>query len=227
MNFLTGKASTPLYYILVLFQLTLLTPWLVRIIKGKRRGRQLLWLVTPLYLLYLYIWNLTTGSAPLYYETWFPAWFGFYYLGLRVRCGLKFQCNIGMLFSTLVLCCGEALLLKRMGAGLSFYTSQIRFGSFLYAAAFIGLLLKFSERPTANKEKILLCLGNCSYGIYYSHMIILIIINHLWKRITYNNWWVYWGITFMVTTALSFGIVCIMQHLLKHHRKLLRMIGFV
>lgn len=38
--------------------------------------------LTPLYLVYLYTWNCIVGTSPRLYETLFPAWFGFYYLGI-------------------------------------------------------------------------------------------------------------------------------------------------
>ena len=75
----TGKAATPFYYIVVLVQLTLLTPWLVRM-----KNRRWLYMVTPIYLVILYIYNLATGLMPRLYETVFPAWFSFYVLGLTV-----------------------------------------------------------------------------------------------------------------------------------------------
>lgn len=78
----TGKTATPFYYIVVLVQLTLHTPWLARL-----RDRRWLYAATPVYLVLLYISNFSTGEMPRLYETVFPAWFGFYLLGMDCRIG--------------------------------------------------------------------------------------------------------------------------------------------
>lgn len=50
---LLGLSSAPLYYILVLLQLTILTPFLIKAIQVNH-GVRLLFLVTPIYI-YIYI----------------------------------------------------------------------------------------------------------------------------------------------------------------------------
>ena len=65
-DFLTGRAAAPLYYILVLFQLTLLTPFIL-----KKAGKKWLYLITPVYLCLdsdcwrtaKVIWNSFSGMA--------------------------------------------------------------------------------------------------------------------------------------------------------------------
>ena len=55
----------------------------------KKRGllEKLLWVITPVYLVYIYIFNFEFGKSLMFYEILFPAWFGFYYLGIQVNCG--------------------------------------------------------------------------------------------------------------------------------------------
>lgn len=103
-----GKSATPFYYIVVLMQLTMITPWLVKIVKQNGIINRILWLVTPLYLVYLYTWNCIVGTSPRLYETLFPAWFGFYYLGIQVHCGWKLRGNGYAVAATLLLSCIEA-----------------------------------------------------------------------------------------------------------------------
>lgn len=57
-QFITGKSSGPLYYLLVLAQLTLLTPLIIHIIKKNNFWTRILWFLTPLYLAYLYLLDL-------------------------------------------------------------------------------------------------------------------------------------------------------------------------
>ena len=164
-RFIVGKSATPFYYIVVLIPHTIITPWLVHVVKESKTIKNLLWLITPCYLLYVYAWNFTTGSSPRLYETLFPAWFGFYYLGITVRCGLKLKCSGWEVLIAWAVSCVEALALRKLGMSMGFYTSQITVGSFLYSLAVIDWMLKQSDTQGGN-TKLLGRIGDCSYGIF-------------------------------------------------------------
>lgn len=222
-RFIVGKSATPFYYIVVLVQLTLITPWLVKIVKQNGIISRILWLVTPLYLMYLYAWNYIVGVSPRLYETLFPAWFGFYYLGIHVRCGWKLKCNGYAAVGALALSLVETIGLRAVGFDIGFYTSQITVGSFLYSVTIIGWLLKKSENDRRDC-RLLSNIGDCSYGIFYIHMAVLMIVGGF---IECGNWYVYWILQFVLTASISYIIVHIGQMILKNHKKLLRYIGFV
>lgn len=225
-RFIVGKSATPFYYIVVLFQLTLVTPFLVKTVKEKGIISKLLWLVTPIYLVYVYVWNFMTGSSPRLYETLFPAWFGFYYLGIWVKCGLKAKGGKWILAVMFLLSCFEALFLRHCGMSQGFYTSQITAGSFLYTGVFIGVLLQ-EESRWGRKENILSGIGDCSYGIFYIHMIILMLVGKFLSKLPWmaGNWVFYWGIRFILTSIISFVVVGICQKCMG--KKMLKWIGFV
>lgn len=127
-TFITGKSVAPLYYILVLLQLTLLTPYLIRSRKNW------MYLITPIYLVCLYIFNITTGNMPLFYETLFLAWFIFYILGMDVREGKfkRYKVKGWMIGLALIASFGESYLLIKIGCSVGFACSQIKFSSFAY-----------------------------------------------------------------------------------------------
>ena len=222
-RFIVGKSATPFYYIVVLAQLTVITPWLVKIIKQNGIISRILWVVTPAYLMYLYAWNYIVGASPRLYETLFPAWFGFYYLGIQVRCGWKLKGNRYVVIAALLLSCVEAIGLRAAGLDIGFYISQITVGSFLYSVAMIGWLLKKSK-INHRSCRLLSKIGDCSYGIFYLHMAALMIVGRIIKC---ENWYAYWVLRFILTAAVSYIIVHIGQVVLKNHKKLLRYIGFV
>lgn len=179
--------------------------------------------MTPVYLVYLYTWNYVVDTSPRLYETLFPAWFGFYYLGIQVRCGRKLKCNGYLAVVALVVSCIEAVGLRAAGLDIGFYTSQITVGSFLYSITMISWFLKKSE----NSRRDCCCLskiGDCSYGIFYIHMAVLMVIGRFVKC---ENWYVYWILRFVLMAFISYIIVHIGQTVLKEHKKLLRYIGFV
>lgn len=125
-----------------------------------------------------------------------------------------------------LLSCFEALFLRHYGMSQGFYTSQITAGSFLYTGAFIGVLLQEESRGD-RKESILSRIGDCSYGIFYIHMIILMLVGKFVGRVSWmdSNWILYWGMRFMLTSVISFAVIEIGQKCMG--KKMLKWIGFV
>lgn len=184
---LLGLSSGHLYYILVLIQLTIITPFLIKIIQGGHKGSKVLFLVTPLYLLILYVYNAIFKEQFLFYQTFFPAWFIFYYCGLWVKIkGYKplfkihairksiLTCLVALLVSII-----EAYVLSEFNLSVGFASSQIKISSFLYTFALINLLMVIKPHFQAEKVTFLSTIGDYSYSIYYVHMIWVIIGNKL------------------------------------------------
>lgn len=81
-----GGAAPQLYFLSVLLQLTLLTPFLIKLIQQDNRVVDFVcWAVTPVYVAIMYLYDYITGSRFPLYCALFPAWFGFYYAGMVVR----------------------------------------------------------------------------------------------------------------------------------------------
>lgn len=148
---------------------------------------------------------------------------GFYYLGIQVRCGWKLKCDGYAVAGILVLSCAEAVGLRAAGLDIGFYTSQITVGSFLYSVTMISWFLKKSKNGHGNYN-LLTKIGDCSYGIFYIHMAVLMIASRFIKC---EGWYAYWILRFVLTASISYIIVHIGQMVLKNHKKLLRYIGFV
>ena len=156
-----GKAATPFYYIIVMIQLTIITPWLIR------HRKKWMYLVTPAYLVIIYTYNIVTGTVPLLYETLFPSWLFFYLLGMDCRSRnnekLIEKINGYWINIALFISIAEAFILKMFGCADGFVTSQIKFGSFMYVAALALWLLKKNNESRSN---ILSITGDYSYGIF-------------------------------------------------------------
>jgi hypothetical protein len=110
---LTGGAAVPFYYIIVLLQLTLLTPLLVY----KRNW--MLYLITPIYLIFIYSYRFISNNNFQYFGTLFPNWLIFYIFGMDCKAG-KFDklinmINIFWVLGCLLLSIGEAYLLLYLG----------------------------------------------------------------------------------------------------------------
>lgn len=64
-----------------------------------------------------------------------------------------------------------------LGCAIGFATSQIRFGSFLYAGTIALVLMKGKDKNVEDGKlkRRIVSIGDCSYGIFYVHMLVLMI----------------------------------------------------
>ena len=217
-TFVTGNSAAPLYYILVLLQLTLLTPYLIRSRKNW------MYLITPIYLVCLYIFNITTGNMPLFYETLFPAWFIFYILGMDVREGKfkRYEVKGWMIGLALIASFGEAYLLIKIGCSVGFACSQIKFSSFAYTTL---IALWLSQHIKEMNPNLLSNIGDCSFGIYFSHMLVMWVVSKGLSIIGIDTWIWKWSLTFLFTAILSYAFVWCVRRVFDG-KKILRYIGF-
>ncbi len=189
---LLGLSSGPLYFIVVLLQLTVLTPVLIRSIQADR-GTKFLFLVTPIYFLILYSYCVIYKTQMPFYRTLFFGWFIFYYFGLWIKIkGYEpifrrnqlsnsiSYCLIGLVFSII-----EAYGLLSMGFPVGFACSQIKISSFFYAFTVINLLMVIKPHIDNYSKEItwLRFIGDNSFGIYYVHMFWIMISNKIFSSI--------------------------------------------
>lgn len=181
-KFFLGLSAPQLYFILVLIQLTILTPLLEKIIRTKK-WFVALFLITPIYLVILYSYAIVKGNFFSFFQAFFPAWFGFYYLALCIRIKgwhFVFQSysflKAGLIFfSGLLLSVGESLLLQSAGVSDQVVVSQVKVSSFLYVIAIITLLFSIKDKVQITESNWLVKIGNISFGIYFVHYIWILI----------------------------------------------------
>ena len=209
-HLLTGKAAAPLYYVVVLVQLTILAPLLISSTNMKRYW---LWLLTPAALLITYAFAFRTGAVPWYCDTLFPLWFGFFYLGIRLRAGdlhidsfLRKLGSIPCVLIAFVFNYAESELLLSCGITSELSVSQNRIGGFIYALTIIGLLYRLSENKKSY-SKALVWLGDNSYAIYLTHYLVLKILNKVIGNKLLDIWILHFGIVFLTTTILTCLII--------------------
>ena len=134
--------------------------------------------------------------------------------------------NIYWVFIAVFVSIVEAFILKMVGCADGFVTSQIKFGSFMYATVLALWLLKKKNEPRRN---IFSVTGDYSYGIFYCHMLILWVVRKVVELIRLNNIWILnFGLCFILTAIGSFVFVCILRslaHKLKYDKTLI-LIGF-
>lgn len=224
-NFVTGQSAAPLYYILVMIQFTLLTTFFV-----KMKNRRWLYMITPIYLCVLYIRNFVFGHTSSLYATVFPAWLFFYILGMDARAGklssIVKRAKPWWVTVTFIMALMESFALQKAGCSISFASSQIKFSTFAYAYTIILLLLKNQwkeEKGTIRKgfSKI----GDCSYGIFFSHMMVMYIVAKILRILGAESvWCVEWMMDFFFTAVGSYILVKCARKTIKS-KDILRAIG--
>lgn len=184
-----GNAAAQMYFLLVYAQLVLLTPLLYRWL--AMRFGWLLWTVTPLILLAREILARGGISVPRI-MAFCGSWLIFYLFGMQWKVIVKRLS--GWVVPLLVLC---IMLALQMGAGFFWYerygnwdlaTSQLKLTSMLFALAMIVVLMQVPQRLKTGLShlRMLTMAGDCSFGVYLCHLMILTLVNRLLIRAGYD-----------------------------------------
>ncbi|MDZ8187845.1 MAG: acyltransferase [Nostoc sp. ChiSLP02] len=190
-NITTGRVEGPYYFIIVLTQLIVLTPFLISSIKSI--AKSILWLsLTPLTVVVLYF-------SELYFKheinfPWnaisFSTWMTFYYFGMlaknykkiiyfgETRIGTVIFLYIASLFFSII----ESLYLYKVFKADDLAGSQLKISSILYSFCLILLFISLRKRIKF-WPKILVILGEFSFGIYLIHILVLEVIESLINKI--------------------------------------------
>ena len=181
-----GLSSGQLYYILVLIQFTLLAPLLIKAIECNKWNKIIL-SITPFYFVILYIYVFLFEKQIYFYQTLFPAWLIYFYLGIWVsikgfpiKISNKYYSSVRIFLIAVVFSIFETYLIKSLGSPIGFASSQIKISSLILSLAFLNLVFTVKENyMETNEHRILKYIGDNSYGIYYVHMIWIPISNKI------------------------------------------------
>ncbi len=172
---LTGEASPPYYFMLVLLQCYLLYPLLVRYKNNKNELLMFSFLLSVFSLFSPMTWHF--AGTP----TIFPYLFFFVYGFVKRNDFLNYKNNPRELIGWL--CITALYVLVVFAKPALFYNSQ-----FFYGVALFNILFYFRERLTKSKilEKTLVYLGKNSLWIYLLHFFVLQAIVVNFQTITKN-----------------------------------------
>ncbi len=182
-NLITTRASVAFYYIFVYIQFVLITPFLKKMACSKFRWVG--WLISPVStVVFRYIPDLMGVEMNSYVSILWNisclGWFTYYYLGILlgnhiIKTSYSTKKLCVFYFFTLVLQMLEDYGLKMLSSSIS--GSQIKLTAFLSSSVFLLILYNYLEKPDYKLKdnfavKILLLIGDCSFGIYLSHILL-------------------------------------------------------
>lgn len=228
LRFLIGGGDGPFYFIVVLAQLYLLTPLLVRV-ADRTHGLVTLMAFNMAFLLALNVARYSFFSAdhyagmPVYIYYSFPCftWITHYTLGLHYRrhpgseSVLPARLLLAAVAATWLLMTVEAFTLYRMGH-VEMATSTIRLGCYVYSVAVIVALFRLRTLPW---PRFFVICGEYTFGIFFIHMFILRIVERfLQPTPLYMYQPIYQAITFTVVLAACFAMIIPVRRLIGNER---------
>lgn len=179
LRLLTGQASWGYYFIIMIAQLYILTP-LLQYVSRRPSGLILILVFNIISLLTLYLSRVfgVIGHVPAALP--FYSWIIFYELGLFTgsRSDKTFApSKIYPFILPITLVCLlisqlEGMILLSKYDNLEFAITSTKYSSFLYSACVISAFL-FVRRGTKYQPKLLVKLGEYSFGIYLIHMLFI------------------------------------------------------
>lgn len=221
---LIGGASDPYYFIILLAQLYIMTP-LLQYINRKSYGLVLVLTLNIISLLSLYILRLHFNWSITFYWYILPfySWVIFYEAGLLVGGRDKkifipknaYLFILAAIFISLLISRLEGTILLLKYNNLRFAVTQVKYSSFLYSACIIlGFL--FVREHFRYWPKLLIAIGNYSFGIYLIHVIVLNkVVNIVQKSNTiYSLQPLYQPIVVLITILICFILISAARELL-------------
>lgn len=184
-RFLTFTSAVPFYFVILIIEFYILLPILQKV-SSQRKGLLLSGIISTLCCIFIFYFRYFTNiHLPIYICGSAPSWLFFYSLGIYIKKNGISLSNKAIALLT-VLSLGLSLLetyyvyYKFGSIGES--VTAVKISSFIYSTFIILLAFKHINR-NYNKTKILLNIGEVSYGIFLSHMFFLMCFNFLSNRL--------------------------------------------
>lgn len=183
-NFITGQCCSIYYFIIVYIQLTILTPWISRLIQSKYW--KLGFLITPIFIAIEYIYTINNNSIVFPFNAlFFVVWFIFFYLGMCIRNGnISISLNFKRLYCLFIV--GYVIQLIEsiiwyVYGNYNMATTQLKFSAILCSVivSIIAYLWIIKEINISHNKisNIFIVIGNYSFGIYLTHIALMGVLN--------------------------------------------------
>lgn len=189
-----------LYYLYVLIQLFFLAPFLLKVKSSKIKYLPLF--ITPIYnTLIITLKILYNIDVPLYNYLIF-GWISYYYLGLIIN-DLKVKNIKSLFYLTFLLTIVEGVFLFLYNTQLyNNAISQLTTFNALYSIVICIILYNnYHEKSVDFFTK----LGNYSFGIYLSHLLVLQFVKSFYSLINLN-YYIYVVVIYITTVAICYFI---------------------
>ncbi len=180
-NLLTTTVCYAFYYCFTYIQLVLVTPLLSKYIEKK--WSWLLLLVQPIYLIitqYVFLFTDIKWGYPLN-GIFLTGWLTYYYVGLKYKSsiGLSLKRLLLYLVISIIVQIFEGMIWYRFGY-MDMSTTQSKLSAIVTNIIIIQIALKYLEcdNGISKIERFLTKLGDCSFGVFLSHVLLITILSN-------------------------------------------------
>lgn len=182
-NLITGRSAAVMYYVFVYCELTLLIPMIDKLARSKYKW--IGFLITPIEIIVMRLIPLILGNdmneyVSLLMDLSCLGWFTYYYLGYLLGNGII---KIKSSTSKIVLLWICSIVLQIL-EGYWYYSmgdlncgTQNKLTAILSGVLFILLAYKYIETENTLAPKTLRFLGGYSFGIFFSHLAVMSVLN--------------------------------------------------
>lgn len=219
----TGKSAAIMYYIFVYCQFTLLIPVIDKMSKSKMK--YLGFFLAPLEIISMRLIPIILGYSFNDYiivvkELSCIAWFSYFYFGYvlgngRMKCDIKNKTTIVLLIISLFIQMLEGFGLYLLG--VENCGTQLKLSSILSGMLYMIIAYDFINKPQIPTNKLLMKLGDFSFGIYFSHLAIMSVIN----KIPYYSKVIIFPLNVIITIIIACFCICIGRKILGKNSKYL------
>lgn len=201
-------AGFHLYYLAVLTMLFIISPLLIRFINKQETKVKLYFPLATSFLfnLLITIFYIKTGKAFPFYNYHIFGWFSYYYLGILLNLK-KIKLKDFKISLVLFICC-----LVSVAEGIYIYcvyniydlaVTQLTFSNCIFSM-FICLFINRNDNEIM-KKNIVITIGDYSYGIYLSHVLILSALNKVFCN---------WGLPYFLDILFKYISTCFITYIL-------------
>lgn len=173
-----------MYYLLVLIELTVLSPILLRMLKTDRL-KYVPFFITPAYLLGMTLCLYCFGIDFAWKGRFFAAWITYYYFGMYIQHYgwqvKKYRRYVWCLAAGAVLSFAEAGWVIKNLNSMAYAVTQVKISSYFYSLGLIGIFMCRHGSCEISKKNWFVSLGDLSYGIYLSHIMVKWIVDKTFR----------------------------------------------
>jgi peptidoglycan/LPS O-acetylase OafA/YrhL len=219
-----------LYYCILYFLFILITPFVIEKMENKI-WNIIFYSIMPVWFIIVYYLQI---NYDIPYSNWgiLPvSWFLYFYMGMKMK---NKEINIFIPLIGAMICLGfffelmETHILLSITNNTLFSTTPLRFSTVFYVFSIIILFLRIKENQLS-KNNILVLLGNNSFGIYLSHIVVLIISRWIVRKIiipySYVKYILFVAGVLLLTISINYVIIIVCKRIIP--QKLLKLIGFL
>lgn len=219
-----GKYGEQLYYIVVLLELVIITPLLVKLYLANSSLINILILsITPICYFINDIYFKINGYAINNLQIFFIAWISYFYLGIIIRnkknkLNNQLRRNSKIIIYTTITILAiimSIFIFNQNYANYNFCISQMRLTNICYVLVILYLIINNHKKGYNKSNKVInkiIEIGNVSFGIYFIHLIPLKIIKKI-VNIIKINYFIQILIIFIGTLLFTLLIIKIIKRI--------------